>query len=222
MVVEVWAALIFSSGGVSAVATTTTDLRRPSGPRFCSMKWRTSRPRSPTRAMTFASASEPRAISPSRVLLPTPLPEKMPTLWPLPRVRAASMARMPVQNGSVMGARRSGCSGGLSIGALWGQRMCGPTSMGLPRPSSTRPSRPSPNPTVRSVGLESTLSPACTPLSLSRGIRMVVRSRNPMTSARVPRPDRGLRGTMWHSWPTPTGGPFASTTEPVTRVIWPS
>ena len=40
------------------------------------MKSRTSRPRSPTSAITFTSASVFRAIIPRSVLFPTPLPEK--------------------------------------------------------------------------------------------------------------------------------------------------
>ena len=46
------------------------------------MNSRTSRPRSPMRAMTLTSASVWRAIMPRTVLLPTPLPEKMPTRCP--------------------------------------------------------------------------------------------------------------------------------------------
>ena len=39
---------------------------------------------------------------PSIVLLPTPLPLKMPILWPLPQVSSASMVRTPVAIGSEM------------------------------------------------------------------------------------------------------------------------
>ena len=41
-----------------------------------------------------------RAIMPISVLLPTPLPPKMPTRWPRPQVRKASTARMPQPIGS--------------------------------------------------------------------------------------------------------------------------
>ena len=44
--------------GASEVAATTTERRKPSSPSWVSMKSRTSRPRSPTSAMTFTSASE--------------------------------------------------------------------------------------------------------------------------------------------------------------------
>ena len=80
----------------------------PSGPRQSSRNERTSRPRSPMSARTLTSASDPLAISPSSVLLPTPLPAKMPTRCPCPHVKRASMARCPVTNGWRMRARSSG------------------------------------------------------------------------------------------------------------------
>jgi hypothetical protein len=46
------------------------------------MKARTSRLRSPISAITVTSAELERAMEPSRVLLPTPLPPKMPMRWP--------------------------------------------------------------------------------------------------------------------------------------------
>src|SRR6187455_2521708 len=73
-----------SSGGLSEVDTTTTERLRPSGPRSFSRKPRTSRPRSPTSPSTTTSAAAPRVNMPSSVLLPTPLPPKRPTRWPLP------------------------------------------------------------------------------------------------------------------------------------------
>ena len=85
--------------GLSEVETTTTERSRPRGPRSCSRKLRTSRPRSPTSARTTTSASVPRAIMPSSVLLPTPLPPNRPTRWPRPQVSIASMARTPVASG---------------------------------------------------------------------------------------------------------------------------
>ena len=71
-------------GGASEVATTTTERARPSGPRSFSMNSRTSRPRSPTSAITETSASVPRVIIDSRLDLPTPEPAKMPMRWPRP------------------------------------------------------------------------------------------------------------------------------------------
>ena len=99
-----------TSGGLSEVETTTTDRARPSGPRSCSRKLRTSRPRSPTSASTTTSAAVPRAIMPSSVLLPTPLPPNRPMRWPRPQVSSASMARTPVPSGAPIGSRASGLS----------------------------------------------------------------------------------------------------------------
>ena len=81
---------------------------RPSGPSSCSMKSRTSRLRSPIRATTLTSAQLSRHMQPSSVLLPTPLPPKMPMRWPLPQVSRLSITRMPVTSGSVMCSRSSG------------------------------------------------------------------------------------------------------------------
>jgi len=51
---------------------------------------------------TVRSAEDAAAIMPIKVLLPTPLPPKMPTRWPRPQVRKASMARTPVPMGDWM------------------------------------------------------------------------------------------------------------------------
>ncbi len=99
--------------GLSEVATTTTDLRMPSGPSSCSRNARTSRLRSPISAITLTSAELWRDIAPSSVLLPTPLPPKMPILWPRPQGSRPSMARIPVTSGSVMCSRSSGFGGSL-------------------------------------------------------------------------------------------------------------
>ena len=77
------------------VATTTTERARPSGPRSFSRNSRTSRPRSPTRAITQTWASVPRAIIDSRLDLPTPEPAKMPMRWPRPQGTSVSSARTP-------------------------------------------------------------------------------------------------------------------------------
>ena len=105
---EVKQALTRSGAGRSEVATTTTARRMPSGPISCSRKARTSRLRSPTKAITVISAELLRAIDPNRVLLPTPLPPKMPTRWPRPTGSRPSMARKPVSSGAVMCSRSSG------------------------------------------------------------------------------------------------------------------
>ena len=60
------------------------------------------------RAMTLMSARTWRAIIPRRLLLPTPLPPKIPTLCPRPQVMNPSMARMPQPIGSRIGCRASG------------------------------------------------------------------------------------------------------------------
>ncbi len=99
------------TAGWSLVATTTTERRSPSGPRSRSMNSRTSRPRSPSRAITLTSAVVRRAIMPSRTLLPTPLPAMMPMRCPRPRVISPSMARTPVPSGRSMRLRSSGCGG---------------------------------------------------------------------------------------------------------------
>jgi len=96
----------------SLVETTTTLRFNPSSPRSFSMNSRSSRPRSPTRVMTFTSADVLRATMPSRVDLPTPEPEKMPTRWPLPRVSRPSMARTPVESTWLMRLRCMGLGGG--------------------------------------------------------------------------------------------------------------
>ena len=57
MAVAVEAACVRTSAGSLLVATTTTLLASPSGPRSRSMNSLTSRPRSPIRAMTITSAA---------------------------------------------------------------------------------------------------------------------------------------------------------------------
>ena len=85
-----------SRAGRSEVEATTTERLNPSGPRSLRIKSPTSRPLSPIKAITLTSARPWRAIIPKRVLLPTPLPEKMPTLWPSPQVSKLSIAFTPV------------------------------------------------------------------------------------------------------------------------------
>src|SRR6266481_5687320 len=89
MVVAARPARMRRSGSWSEVETTTTERRRPSSPSALRSS-PTSRPRSPIRPKTVRSALVLRAIMPMSVLLPTPLPPKMPTRWPRPQVRKAS------------------------------------------------------------------------------------------------------------------------------------
>ena len=131
-----------STGGASEVATTSTDRASPSGPRSFSMNSRTSRPRSPTRAMTETSASVPRAIIDSRLDLPTPEPAMMPILWPRPQGTSESRARTPSPSWRVMVGRdrASGASPSTSTRDMPGSApRWGPPSMGRPSPSRTRP-----------------------------------------------------------------------------------
>ena len=87
------------SGEASEVATTTIDRESPSSPRSLSINSRTSRPRSPMRAITLTSASVFRDIIPKSTDFPTPDPAMIPTLWPRPIVNRPSRERIP----SVMG-----------------------------------------------------------------------------------------------------------------------
>ena len=129
-----------TSGGWSDVATTTTERASPSGPRSRSMNSRTSRPRSPTSAMTLTSARVLRAIMPSSALLPTPEPAKMPRRWPRPQVSSVLIARTPRSSGvadrraleRVDRADRRGRPRARP-------RSDRPPSIGTPSPSSTRP-----------------------------------------------------------------------------------
>src|SRR5207244_3994199 len=82
-----------SIGGRSEVDTTITVFAMPWGPRLCSMKSFTSRPRSPISATTFTSAVEPRASMPSSVLLPTPGGENTPEQGGTHRAAVAAAGR---------------------------------------------------------------------------------------------------------------------------------
>ena len=99
--------------GRSDVATTTTARRMPSVPISCSRKARTSRLRSPTSAITVTSAELRRDMDPSSVLLPTPLPPKIPMRCPQPTGSRLSIARIPVVSGRIMCSRSRGPGGAL-------------------------------------------------------------------------------------------------------------
>ena len=100
-----------TSGGWSLVAVTTTERARPCGPRAFLMKSLSSRPRSPISATTLTSAWDERQIMPSRVLLPTPAPAKMPMRCPTPSGSMPSTARIPVAKGCSMARRANGGGG---------------------------------------------------------------------------------------------------------------
>ena len=125
--VAVNAARIRTSAGWSEVATTTTECARAS-PRSRSMNSRTSRPRSPTSAITLTSAVVDRAIIPSSDDLPTPEPAKMPRRWPRPQGTSVSSARTPRPTRSVIRGRVSASGGGAVV-----------LAPGHPRGRRTRP-----------------------------------------------------------------------------------
>ena len=68
--------------GAAEVAVTTTLRAMPTGPSTRSVNSRSSRPRSPTSAMTTTSASIPRANLARSEDFPTPDPANSPIRWP--------------------------------------------------------------------------------------------------------------------------------------------
>ena len=89
----------------------TTERASASGVRSRSRNSLTSRPRSPTIAMTFTSAWVYRLIMPSKILFPTPEPAKNPIFCPSPQVNKALIARTPRSSGRVIRARCNGFGG---------------------------------------------------------------------------------------------------------------
>jgi len=114
------------------------DRFSPSSPRSLSMNSLTSLPRSPMRASTLTSAVVFRAIIPRSVLFPTPLPAKIPILWPLPTVMRPSIDRMPTGRGSFI-LRLFRGFGGLLVRGYLSSGTKGFPSIGRPRPSNTLP-----------------------------------------------------------------------------------
>ena len=220
MDVAVKAARSRRGAGVSEVATTTTARFMPSAPRSFSMNSRTSRPRSPTRATTTTSASEPRVTMPMRVDFPTPDPAKSPILWPRPKGIRESMARTPVRKGWVMRLRFSGCGGSERwfVRRSAGRRPS--PSKGRPRASRTRPSISGPGFGSGGRWLAATSQPTWRPFMSPSGIRRRRCSRKPTTSACTLNSERGERTRQ--SSPKPTFGPSDSMTRPVTAVTVPT
>src|ERR1700733_10526617 len=211
MAVAVNAAWMRTRAGWSEVATTTTEWARAS-PRSRSTNSRTSRPRSPTRAMTLTSAVVDRAIMPSSEDLPTPEPAKMPRRWPLPHGTRGSRARTPRPTRSEIRGRVR-ASGGVAVAArdcAWSRSPY--SSSGVPSPSMTRPSKPSPIATLKGLPVGCTEVPAPMPLSSPSGISRVRPPRKPTTSV----------GTRGRSRPSPTRqiSPI-STWRPVASMIRP-
>src|ERR1700722_3165046 len=207
-----------SGAGRSDVATTTTERLRPSGPNSFSRNARTSRLRSPTSAITLTSASLCRDMAPSKVLLPTPLPPKIPTLCPLPQGSRPSMARMPVTSGFTMCSRSSGWGGAAYKGYAMEARTGGPSSIGRPNPSSTRPSKPGPTRNNASSRRAITRSPGCRPSVSSSGIDNTRSLRKPITCERMERPDAVRISTKS---PVETTGPRDAMSRPTTSVTSP-
>ena len=98
------------------------------------MNSRTSRPRSPTSAITLTSADVDRAIMPSSEDLPTPEPAKMPRRWPRPQGTSASSARTPEADavGDPRARQRVRRRAGRSARHEHARRRVGMPSSGLP------------------------------------------------------------------------------------------
>ena len=191
----------------------------PSGPKSFSINSRTSRPRSPTKATTTTSASDPRAIIPIRVDLPTPEPANKPRRWPRPSGTKASMARTPVAKVVLIRCRRNGWGGVLAVavGAATGSKPW--PSKGRPSASRTRPSISGPGRGKGGRSSAATSQPTCSPVVSPSGINSTRCSRKPTTSAckeKLPRADRNK-----HNSPSPTLGPSDSMIKPVTAVTVP-
>ena len=133
MVVATSAALIRTSAGWSDVETTTTE-RASASPRSRSMNSSSSRPRSPTRQITFTDAVVARAIDPRSVDLPTPEPAKIPSRCPRPQGTSASRARTPSSSRSLMRGRSIGEGGEPATARRRPPSMAGPPSIGPSQP----------------------------------------------------------------------------------------
>ena len=122
----------------SPVATTVTALALAQ-PSASSRNSRTSRPRSPTRAMTALSKPCERASMPSRVDLPMPEPAKMPTRCPAHSGVNRSMTLTPVCTSERTRWRCMGAGGSRSVERLIGPCNSGPLpSIGAPSALMTR------------------------------------------------------------------------------------
>ena len=161
-----------SSGGSSEVDTTTTERARPSGPRSSSMNWRTSRPRSPTRAMTVTAASLLRVIIDSSDDLPTPEPAKTPMRWPRPTGVNASRTRTPSGSRVVMRPRASGDGASTSTSPHAVTGGAGRPSSGAPVGSTTRPSRARPSGTRARVPAARAVTPTASPAVPRSGVQL--------------------------------------------------
>ena len=171
-----------TSAGWSEVATTTTE-RSSASPRSRSMNSRTSRPRSPTSAITLIEALVERAIIPSSEDLPTPEPAKIPRRCPRPQGTRPSSARTPEADALADARPRERAGRRERSSSAPAPRGVGRPSSGMPRPSTIRPSRPSPTAMRNGAPVASTRVPGPMPCSSPSGISSVRPSRKPTTSA---------------------------------------
>src|SRR5699024_3887181 len=115
--------------------------------------------------MTFTSASLLRAIIPSNVLLPTPLPEKIPTRCPCPIGNIAAVALTPSWIGSEVGGRDKGFGGFYSVKTRANRVGRGDSSKGQPTATTALPVNPRPTLLVNGIPVDSTRQPC--PISLA-------------------------------------------------------
>ena len=186
------------SGESSAGDATTTARAKPAGPRVSSINSWTSRPRSPIKPTTTTSASVYWVIRPSKVLLPTPLPANRPSRWPRPTVNKALMARIPTSRGSVISARRRGFTAWPWRAVCPASTGLSPSSSGLPAPSITRPTSPSPTATSVSPATGVTSAFGVKPCTEPIGIRNKRPSPKPTTSASTVAP---VAAVIWQRLP---------------------
>ena len=133
----------------SLVATTATDLAMPCGPIVSSRNSRTSRPRSPTSAITTVSNASALASMDRSVDLPTPEPAKTPSRCPWQSGVKMSMTRTPVRNASETRCR---CMAGGVTGA---KPEAGGPPAGAGFPSAGRPSASTTLPRQEGAGARS-------------------------------------------------------------------
>ena len=218
MDVAVNAPLSLTKGGLSDVAHTTTDFFIPSGPRSLSMKSNTSLPLSPIKAITLTSASAVLAIIPNVVLLPTPLPAKIPILCPSPHVINPSIALIPVGIIFFILFLFIGSGGLLNILYL-SPPIILVSSIGFPNASITLPSNSLLHLTLHGFPLATTLHPGPIPTTSPNGISIISFSLNPTTSQLI-----GL--LLWlyivHNSPTDAFKPSTSIVSPITFLTFPS
>ena len=130
------------SGDWSEVAVTTTDRAIPSRPRTRSVKSRSSRPRSPTRAITTTSAATPRANLARSEDFPTPEPAKSPIRWPRTSGSSVSKTATPVDSRSPSRRRVAAAGGGARSSAADRHRASAAGHRaGCPTGSMMRPSQ---------------------------------------------------------------------------------